>query len=584
VIHRDIKPHNLILTPDGTLKITDFGLARVAEQPGVTLTGELLGSPLYMSPEQILAGPNLVDHRTDIYSLGATMYEWLTHQPPYPGETRERVISLIANSEPAPPRALAPDVPVDLETICLKAIARNVDHRYQTAADFREDLRRFLSSRPIRAKRASAVTRVGKFIGRHQVASVAVTAVLIAGALGWALISSRGEAQYATEVAEHVTAAATEQEVEIDQLLDLLVHNVLPAEIGKPISAAGAAMPMVQDLVRSSQAIVTAPGTLRSDGANPGAAGTPAGIARRALRDFYEAVRSDQEVAAQTAEDEYAPFLQRALELWGQDKDEDAVTFLNVYLEKRPDNLVALRLRMVLLGLLGRYPDMAADADTLVRLHSDDPAVYVWRGLAGLFLNQFDRSLADLERAAGFEEVSAWAEVVAGLALTWIGNPAEAIGHLDVALGRTPDLVVALLARATAYAAFDDKGSAVDDVTRVIEIEPDNADALAVRGLYYATIGQFAAVANDLKHAMDLAGRSPEMNLLWGIARAQQRNLEAAASTGETPPEETAAETGSETEADTLSNERVQEWFSRYVYPRSPDASAQDSISPSPRP
>ena len=170
------------------------------------------------------------------------------------------------------------------------------------------------------------------------------------------------------------------------------------------------------------------------------------------------------------------------------------------------------------------------------------------------------------------------------MALTWIGNPAEAIGHLDVALGRTPDLVVALLARATAYAAFDDKGSAVDDITRVIEIEPDNADALAVRGQYYGAIGQFAAAANDFKHAMDLAGRSPQMNLLWGIARAQQRNLEAAASTGETPPEETAAEAGNEIESGTLSNERVQEWFSRNVYPRSPDASGQDSISPSPRP
>jgi tetratricopeptide (TPR) repeat protein len=270
--------------------------------------------------------------------------------------------------------------------------------------------------------------------------------------------------------------------------------------------------------------------------------------------------------------------------LWGQDKDENAITFLNVYLEKRPESVVALRLRMVLFGLLGRYPDMAADANALVRMHSDDPAVYIWRGLAGLFLNQFDRSLADLERAAGYEEVSVWAEVVAGLALTWIGSPGEAIGHLDVALGRAPDLVVALLARATAYAASDDKGAAVDDITRVIEIEPENADALAVRGQYYGAMGQFAAAADDFKHAMDLAGRSPQMNLLWGIARAQQRNLEAAASTGEMPPEEIATESGSEAESGTLSNERVQEWFSRYVYPRSPDASAQDSISPSPRP
>ena len=289
-------------------------------------------------------------------------------------------------------------------------------------------------------------------------------------------------------------------------------------------------------------------------------------------------------LTALTAQDNYGALLGQAVELWGQDRNQDAVTFLNVYLEKHPDSFAALRLRMVLWGLLGDYPEMRADANALVRLRGDDPNAYVWRGLAGLFLNRFDQSLADLQRAARIGEASPWAEVVAGLAHIWVGHPADAIGQLDSALGRAPDLVVALLARATAHAAFGNKVSAVDDITRVIELEPENADALAVRGLFYATTGQFAAAANDFKHAMDLAGRTSEMNLWWGIARAQQRNLASAAAVDRGQPEDTSADTEPEPEAADASSERVQEWFSHYVYPRSPDAGPSNSISPAPPP
>ena len=122
VIHRDIKPSNLLLSPEGRLSINDFGLARVLEQPGMTLTGEFVGTPAYMSPEQIAVGRAPLDHRTDIYSLGATLYELLTLQSPFHGERRDQMIAQIMHKEPRPPRALNRQIPVDLETICLKAM------------------------------------------------------------------------------------------------------------------------------------------------------------------------------------------------------------------------------------------------------------------------------------------------------------------------------------------------------------------------------------------------------------------------------------------------------------------------------
>jgi tetratricopeptide (TPR) repeat protein len=174
VVHRDMKPSNLLLSPDGRVSINDFGLARMLEQPGMTTTGEFMGSPLYMSPEQITAGRAPLDHRTDIYSLGATLYELLTLQPPFLGERRDQIIGQIMHKEPRSPRSVNKKIPVDLETICLKAMEKDPDRRYQTGEDMAEDLRRFVNRFAISAKRAGLVGRATKLIRRHRALSATV--------------------------------------------------------------------------------------------------------------------------------------------------------------------------------------------------------------------------------------------------------------------------------------------------------------------------------------------------------------------------------------------------------------------------
>src|SRR5215470_11808076 len=167
VIHRDIKPSNLLLSPAGRLSVNDFGLARVLEQPGMTTTGEFVGTPAYMSPEQITAGRTLLDQRTDIYSLGATLYELLTLQAPFTGEQRDQVLAQIVHKEPRPPRKVNPRVPVDLETICLKALEKDPDRRYQTAGAMADDLRRYVNRFAIAARRAGPIERLRKWVRRH---------------------------------------------------------------------------------------------------------------------------------------------------------------------------------------------------------------------------------------------------------------------------------------------------------------------------------------------------------------------------------------------------------------------------------
>src|SRR5262249_51325282 len=125
VVHRDIKPSNLLLDIRGQVWITDFGLAQFQSDVSLTATGDLVGTVRYMSPEQTLAKRGVVDHRTDLYSLGVTLYELLTLEPACPGQDRQELLRQIADEEPRPPRRVNKAVPAELETIVLKAMEKN---------------------------------------------------------------------------------------------------------------------------------------------------------------------------------------------------------------------------------------------------------------------------------------------------------------------------------------------------------------------------------------------------------------------------------------------------------------------------
>ena len=182
VVHRDIKPSNLLVGTDGQLNITDFGLARGADEATLTGSGELLGSPVYMSPEQLRSERGEVDHRTDIYSLGATFFELLTLERLFPGKSIEEIIGRILIDEPRSPRRVHPAVPLDLDTICLKAVAHDMDRRYQSAGEMAEDLRSWLDHRPIRARRVGPVGRAVKWTRRRPtLAALIVTLVVAVG-------------------------------------------------------------------------------------------------------------------------------------------------------------------------------------------------------------------------------------------------------------------------------------------------------------------------------------------------------------------------------------------------------------------
>jgi len=184
VVHRDVKPSNLLVDLRGQLWVTDFGLAQVAGDAGLTISGELLGTIRYASPEQLLARRGLVGHRSDVYSLGATLYELVTLRPPFDGRDRNALIRQIADDDPRPPRSLDPSIPSELETIVLKALRKDQADRYETAQELADDLKRFLDGRPILARRPTPAERLRTWSRRHPsiVGAGFVVLILLLGA------------------------------------------------------------------------------------------------------------------------------------------------------------------------------------------------------------------------------------------------------------------------------------------------------------------------------------------------------------------------------------------------------------------
>lgn len=182
ILHRDVKPANLLLENSSKLYLTDFGLARIEADVGMTITGDLIGTLRYMAPELALANRVVIDHRADIYSLAATLYEMLTLQPAYLAGDRQQLLKQIAFEEPTPPRRIDKDIPVELETIVQKAMSKNMDDRYSSAQELADDLNSFLEDRPIKAKTPTVSQSVGKWIRRNPVvfgAAVVVGIVLL---------------------------------------------------------------------------------------------------------------------------------------------------------------------------------------------------------------------------------------------------------------------------------------------------------------------------------------------------------------------------------------------------------------------
>jgi tetratricopeptide (TPR) repeat protein len=485
VIHRDIKPANLMLSSEAKLCITDFGLARIVQEPGMTVSGSFLGTPAYMSPEQIAAGRVKLDHRTDVYSLGAVLYELLTLQRPFVGESREEVLSAIMAKDPRSPRKLNGKIPQDLETICLKALEKDPDRRYATAGELAQDLRQYLHGGLIGARRTGALRRSWKTIRRHPTATVSILAVVVASAIGllaWKALSGKAEADIARLVSEaRLMMERGEYRPGLEQAERALALNSANRE-ARLVRAR-----MLLQRIHFGEAAEEAERVLDDDPDN--------WEAHLVLAVAAKYVATIDEEAHRAAVEGRVPETADAFYLRGMvaESSREALRWLDRALELNPAHARALFARGEALLRLGNFSAAMANAEQLVAVR---PRSAQGRRSMGFLLNimhEEDRAHEAYARAI---------ELDPGDAVTWAqrgANRAFARGEEDRAL---------------------------EDLTRAIELDPDIAFAYTIRAVLYNNRGEFQKAIADCRRALEVEpeGSSTRGTLAWAYWETGQRD------------------------------------------------------------
>ena len=508
VVHRDVKPSNLLLASGGRLMLSDFGLARPTQGATLTFDQAVLGTCRYMSPEQLDKDEKNIDGRSDEYSLGATLYELLTFRPMFSGRDHWEIIQNILNDEPTPPRRLVRQIPQELEIICLKSVAKNRCDRYPNAQALADDLRRWLLDLPITAQRPPAATRAIKFLRRRRVGTLLSLLCLT--------LSTTAGVIYAKYRSSQRTAIAAETRAE-EQTTRLMLfqaqsdYNAVRLETG--LRRVDAVLRRQPDSIDAS---LLRGKFLRALGRNDDAIKHfKEVVARRpdhwaghyALALAYNQVGSElavdhrREVERLNPETAPAYYLKALFET----DPHRAITLLNVGLDLSPDRIELVMARSDRYRELGRYSDMLVDAEQAVALKPGWSNSHARKGQALFLLGRFQEAIRAYSRAISLDPKFAMWWSNRASSSHEIGNYLEAIADAEMAIGLDPNESLYHVVRGRALTAFGDREAAMLSINRAIELDPDDARGYLERSVLYEHANRWEDILKDSEYVIQFA-------------------------------------------------------------------------------
>jgi serine/threonine protein kinase/Flp pilus assembly protein TadD len=511
VVHRDVKPSNVLLRLDGSAVLTDFGLARHRDDPSLTRTGVFAGTPFFTSPEQA-AGRADVDHRTDLFSLGALLYELLTLQLPFPGGSGTEVLRAIQLREPQDPRRLNRSVPADLVAILQRALEKEPARRYQSAMAFAEDLQAFLEHRPVVARPISPLGRVHRWALRKPLQAT------LAGLLTVGTPLVIGLSAYAWTTHEQVAEVARQQR--IAGAKDDVLRGYIALGEGRREDAVAllrGALAVVPEDVEAWAGLAQA--SIRQEGA--GAQGLLAEFAARPT--LLASSRSLQRCRAELL-----------AAVGKQEEATQALEHLGAPVEPLESFWVGMQRMNKALGnddIEQRRSAYQFLLDAVVQSRSARPAFLYWLAVAAGELgleSEARRAAAALERLWPESEM-AWGG--AGLALFKVDPPAAILAYRR-ALAIAPDSLSVRNNLANALADNGQRAESIAELREIVKRKPDYAIAHynLGRALFYEN--DFAAALLHLQKAVDLAPaeRRQQHYLAWCLQRMNRYTEALAAS------------------------------------------------------